>query len=549
MNMKKRMIFLFTTLIALFFVTILVFSQIEGSGTVVSPTEDQTYFKKSRTTTGKGQAGRRGPWRQASWERRIQHFIQALRKGDRKAFLYVEYSLLAGYDSNLVMGYPSKNRKRSGVILSLQKEAVNKKTSIIKIITKNDPKIRKKVIHATLSGLFNKDPRVRLTAVNFLRRLIPDPIMIKDVKRALLMETVTTEKAKWRPKDIDIPSIENPRLGWGAVTYKNGELIPLNSKYYDGYGEGVRGILNGNAKGRYLSEGLYGKGERNDYPTDIIVNYLGDEAKWRVWTKASLLRYGADEKISGFEKMYGLSETEKMPKSIYLYMEPRAKTEALYTAYHSVWEEMKKLELFISRAVWFNRIKNGDLNAMKYISKDTFRVLADQIDGESLKFVPMALAKTSFRKGGADLILKNNRHIFTESEYRQVVVGLLHNRVTSTREECARWLKGLFESSLTSHVVKKEIKKALKEARRRVLIGDTIRGRHLHAEVVAPSGLDEISKWWGELDEVDTSKWPDDQKREMLELYRNQVEYPEESEIYFHNKRKPGQEQEVKKRR
>ncbi|MDH4127565.1 MAG: hypothetical protein OEV44_02340 [Spirochaetota bacterium] len=519
----------------------------------LSYTQDQTWFRQKRGKSEVSQSGDLQPWRQASWDERINLFIESLRKGDNKAFLYVEYGLLGGYDHS--KGYPTSVGKHvsEGVIQKLKKEAKEKNTKIENVLTGGDPNVRKNVITGTLSGLFNKDPRVRLVAVNFLRRLKPDASMARDVKRALLLETATTERSKWREKDIDIPSIENPRLGWNTVYSSGGtQTTPLGpkgaNKFGDGSGEegnNSGGILNGNGRGMYLERGLYERNWRNDYIVTFTDKDHSSEnipvATSQVWTKASLLRYGADEHESGLEIHYGYKRpVEEMPKYLYKYIEaPDAGSvaqESVINGYHSVWEEMKKLDLFVTRAVWSAKVKGGDVNALRIISKDTFRALADQIDGESLSRVPMALAyETVGNPAGKDF--------FDEPEARAVIVGMLENRVVSTRETCIRWLRRLFERSQTSVATKREIKKALREARRRELLIDTIRGRHVHQLLVVTV---EPDNWWGERDEIDTSSWANEADRvKNLQIYRNQVEFPEESatDIIYHDRRRPGQEE------
>jgi len=566
--MKKGVI-LFSVIMSLFFLTALGFSQRTQSATAgdaLSHTEDQTWFHKSRGTGEMEQSGQKAPWRMASWEERVNHFIEALQGGNRHAFLYVEYNLLDGYARSV--GYPKRadldemaekaGRQSLGVIWKLYNDAVAKNTSIVNILTENG-KYRKEVIQGVLAGLFNKDPRVRLVAVNLLRRLRPDASMAADVKKALVLETVTTERAKWRDKDIDIPSIENPRLGWGAVAWRTGAFSPdgsanvvdepFKNRFYDGSEHGSVGLLQGHGtnrtgggdglRGDYLVNGLYRGEERNDFPVVVEdVDYAlprdhpintDSSARMKVWTKAALLRYGADEHISGYETSYGFKDREYMPRFVYAYIDYRNPDtaqvgESVYSGYHSVWEEMKKLDLFISRAVWVERVKRGDMEALRYISKDTFRTLADQIDGESLAHVP-------FKSPGFG--------IFGESEFRQVIVGMLENRVVSTREECIRFLRRLFDNT-KSIAVKREIKKALREARRRELVIDTIRGRHVHEQLNAPKAVDE---WWGEYDEVDTSRFSTKDRSKLLQIYRHQVEYPEETDIIYHDRRKPGQEE------
>lgn len=566
MNLKRLLFSLM--FMAIFFLSGLGFTQDEearhnqslGAKEDLSYTQDQTWFKQKQGKSEVSQSGQIQPWRQATWEERVNYFIESLKKGDRKVFLYVEYGLLGGYGNpakssgnqiGTAKGYPTNvgSHISLGVIHKLAEEARVKQTKVEKVLTGDDAKVRANVINATLSGLFNKDPRVRLVAVNLLRRLRPDPSMARDVKRALLLETVTTERSKWREKDIDIPSIENPRLGWGAVSWATGSSVrtPLNAKYDDGINDGQEGLLDGRNRGQYLRDGLYGKSDRNDYPltgdegildTDHnLVESTNPDLRAKasvrkdVWTKASLLRYGADEQVSRFEVHYGLKVVEVMPRYVYAYVDfhdPLTERggETVVTGYHSVWEEMKKLDLFITRALWVDRIKKGDIDSLRLISKDSFRALADQIDGESLENVPMK---------------SKDFKVFAEPEVRAIIVGMLENRVVSTREECVIFLKRIFDRTQTSVATKREIKKALREARRRELIIDTIRGRHLHSELIVTRQPDD---WWGERDEIDTSRFGANRsdRSRMLQIYRNQVEFPEETDIIYADRRKPGQE-------
>jgi hypothetical protein len=96
--------------------------------------------------------------------------------------------------------------------------------------TSPESETRKKVITATLQGLYNLDPRIRLVAINWLRRLRPDAIMFRDVERAVEYETVASSFEKYRPKNIDIPSIDQP----GA----EGVNIPFDYNTWDEYGDG-----------------------------------------------------------------------------------------------------------------------------------------------------------------------------------------------------------------------------------------------------------------------------------------------------------------------
>lgn len=444
------------------------------------------FFVKKNISKGLSevvQTRQRQPWRQPTWSQRVNYFISQLKKGDKSIFLYTTYALLDGYGNpythTSVQGYPTHEGSHSsyGVMWTLEREATRKNITVREVLTQGSEKIRKNVIQATLKGLLNKDPRVRLVAINLLRRLGPDVMMYKAVKNALILETSTTEWSKLRPKDIDIPSIESPRLGYEAMASKGGSTYSLKDRFYGYHGEMTKAqYLDANGKGLYLTEGLYRKGERNDYKVDF---YRFDHLRHaytvrKVWSKAPLLRYGADQKVSGYEMVYGFKEKEVMPKYIYAYLDYRHPEtgqikDTIYYAYHSVWEELQKLYLFINRALWVSKIKAGQYDILAKLSKDSFRSLADQIDGESLENVPMK---------------SPNFKIFSEDEIQSVILGLLNNRVISTREECLMFLKRIYAARSLSPQVRKEIKTAVRSARRRALVTDIERGRNLQSELL-----------------------------------------------------------------
>ena len=363
----------------------------EDSTNDLSYTEDQTWFRQKRgQSIDIKQESPRHSWRPSTWEERISWFIKFVRSGDRKVFLYVEYDLIDGYKINLAkkdnekkndrLDYKNKTNDyntelrsksrtnenwRDGVIWTIYKKAQKANTTIAKWLTKDDPVIRKNVIRSVISGLFNKDPRVRLIAVNLLRSLGPDISMDNekhDIKRASILETVTTYR-------ICKPS--NPK--------KIKKTIPMYT---------------------YV--------------------YIGDR-----------------------------DPVSKKP------------VETVYYAYHQPYKEIKKLDLFVTRAVWINNVKN-DINSLRLINKKDFLALTTQIENESLDDIPMK---------------SPNFKVFAESEIKPIIVGMLENKTESIRDECLSFIKRFFNYKSTSLETKKLIKKALREARRQYLIiGPAIKG-------------------------------------------------------------------------
>lgn len=462
----------------------------------MSYADKSIYFSKSDKSKKKGmkasdglsevmQDRQRDPWARASWGERVRYFISEMRKGNDRIFLYAQYGLLDGYASPhnyraLRGGYPTMAGESysNGVLRVLKHEADKKGLSIKEYLIKGSPDVRKNVIRSVLSGLFNKDPRVRLIAINLLRRLGPDTMMMESIAKALEAETVSTELIKWRQKDLDIPTVEDPRLGSDAHAWKKGQeyLSALDSKSI-GYQWQMspEEFLDGNQKGNYLEDGLYLNGDRNDYPVQIerYNSMTGKTHTYRVWTKSPLVRFGYPELV--YKKTNGKSVRRVAPvKHVYPYLDYRDPesdnpVESIYYAYHNVWEELKRLDLFVHRAFWVNKVQAGDVNAVSKMSKDSFRAIADQIDGESLENVPMK--SPSFK-------------VFGEKEIEAVILGMLESKIVSTREECIRFLKRFYLHPSTSSDTKHLIKTALEEARRRELLIDTVRGRHVQRELL-----------------------------------------------------------------
>ncbi len=175
-------------------------------------------------------------------EERVENFINAVKNGDTTAFRLITFDILAGknIESNrqpTIDAYSEINENTVPIDIDRDLEYVASELSQYTLITPNvidtvriiaalndvsfveymcdgdvspTSETRQKVIRATLQGLYNLDPRVRLIATEWLRRLRPDAIMFRDVERAVEYETVASSYEKYRPKNIDIPSIDEP---------------------------------------------------------------------------------------------------------------------------------------------------------------------------------------------------------------------------------------------------------------------------------------------------------------------------------------------------
>jgi hypothetical protein len=191
-----------------------------------------------------GQIGFDEPKDITTREERAANFINAVKSGDTTAFRLVTYDVIAGiYDPAGTGRTPAIgpfsqinentvpiniDRDLKDVALSISEytlttpnvidtiriiSALNN-VSFVEYLCDGDvspqSETRQRVIRATLQGLYNLDPRIRLTALEWLRRLRPDGVMFRDVERAVEYETVASSYEKYRPKNIDIPSIDEP---------------------------------------------------------------------------------------------------------------------------------------------------------------------------------------------------------------------------------------------------------------------------------------------------------------------------------------------------
>ena len=297
------------------------------------------------------------PWISWNWEDRKSYYITGLRKGDKSTLLYAQYEAL-DYSSRNHQMYDTyheaqqKEYKQQGIIWEIVRRARKAGTSSMDWLTQNNPKIRENVIQAVMTGLFNRDPRVRLVAINFLIRLKPDKLMLDMLY-----------KKPWKNSD---------------VTYNQ---KPIEFEI-----------------------------------TDYIKKTKG----------TSLVQRHAYITRSGKEK----------EKVIYAYRDPLS--------------ELIKLDLFLSRVYWIQKI-NEDLNCLKNIKQEEFWVLHQRIDDEANADIPL---KTT-----------DSTH-FTEKGIRAILVGMNKTKNWHVYFECRKYLERVVKERKLSPQLKQDIESGFKGAGR-----------------------------------------------------------------------------------
>lgn len=441
----------------------------------------------------------------------VDEFIANFKKGDLRAFRYVKYDIL------------------EKAVLKIKKEADVYRMKFFEYLMKEQGgKVdRAKMVKASLAGIFNLDPRVRLVSVHFLRQLKPDAGMQRTIKIAIgvdgewikydkkrkdfvfkhprRLETVASRFEYYREKDIDYPEIDRPgggginshleetirddRMTTGLEARKFGEVAPKKNR------EGV-----------YVYPKLTDKnGNVYEYPSDPMAkDYQEKKRKYMEYVrsnpeladddpdrpKMSAERYRKYRNQNGEANSDLLGYQNRLPQNNLGWDDKTRNTEGDYVplgqgkkytyitvdGYRVVgnpYAELVKLDEFITRAVWYHKIKCGQWNSCVLMSKDTFKTLYTAIDGEIPEKIPFLSTGVSEEKS-----------MFDHKDVNVLINGLLKNKVISSKWVILRSLKDIYKFESTPVEVKRTINAALWEFKRETLKEDTIKGYTLGREAI-----------------------------------------------------------------
>ena len=451
-----------------------------------------------------------------SLDQRVEDFITDVRAGNRQAFKYVQYETLEAAVvrlKRLADEYPALRQER------------NDRTMRYLVATTNadDEQARATLTRATLPGIFNMDPRVRLVAADWLRGIRPDASMQRAVKLAVgvdinvirydhqrgefvfraprIIETVASANEYYREKDLDWPT-----------SYQVGGPGPNNDEdlLYQGAPQLRDGPRDNTTTG--LSARRWGDfAPRYDPERGYVPLTEAEQTEiMEQWTEALRLaeeraqaRYGGDVYAPDLDQyrrypLEGARDEENVREDAELLMEQYGNMGAMvplgqgdkyvYLNRHgqlllgSPWTELTKLDEFITRKVWWEKIRAGQRNVMTYLSKDTFSTLFRSIDGEIPEVIPMLSFAT------ANPMIEQNNARETDRVVDVLIVGLHRNPVLSNKYVILRALKDIYEDQFgaldTTPAIREKINVALWEFRRECNRLDLVVGRELTAESI-----------------------------------------------------------------
>jgi hypothetical protein len=414
-------------------------------------------------------------------QQKVDDFIEDLKRGDLRAFRYVTYDVL------------------ERAVLQIKDEALRYKTQIIENLrAKNalarnhtigvpfmeylmDPRFgkspRANLVRCSLQGLFNLDPRVRLTAAHLLRKLRPDPSMQRVIKMSIgidrdwisydrrkrdfvfrppqRMETVASRWEYYREKDLDWPTNINP--GQGGLN----DHVSVRSNDYDvttelstrwGETRPVRTDDGGWTKMTDEAKAEYMSNVRQD-------RVLNDNGEWVTRPRTDEIPYLPEQRYRKFHNQEGsdlLSYQNPMVGQYVPMGQGRKYTYVNCDGYRVVgnpFAETMKLDEFVTRIIWYNKIKKRQKNCLAIVSKDTCRTLWASIDGEMPEKIPLLSTATE-------------NSLLDYTDVPVLSNGLIRNKNMMNRWAYMRALKDIYEHDNCPPNVREDIDVTLWEAKR-----------------------------------------------------------------------------------
>lgn len=456
-----------------------------------------------------------------SIDQKIEDFITDVRAGNRQAFKYVQYETLEGVVVRL--------RREAERHPSNRNQTYDRMIAYMIATTASDPEQARAILErATLPGIFNMDPRVRLVATDWLRGIRPSASMQRAVKLAVgvdievirydhsrgefvfraprILETVASSYEYYREKDLDWPTSyqvggpgpnNNAELLYqGAPQLRDGSTdnttTGLTARRWGGFAptyDADRGYMplteeERNAILAQYAEELREAEERAQerWGGDV---WAPDLDQYRHYPREQVrdeegVRYGAQLLME--QSAYALGAEDVMVPlgqgRKYVYLNRNGQI-----VLGNPWAELTKLDEFITRKVWWEKIRAGQRNVMTYLSKDTFSTLFRSIDGEVSEWIPMLQFATA-----EPMMLSRNDAAETGRMIDVFITGLHRNPVLSTKYVILRALKDIYvdryEVLDTTPEMREKINVALWEFRREANRLDLVAGRELVAETI-----------------------------------------------------------------
>ena len=462
-------------------------------------------------------------------QQRVDDFIDDLKRGDLRAFRYITYDVL------------------ERAVLQIKDEALRHKTQLIESFESHNKEIstsarngipfmeylveygnssREKLVRCSLQGLFNLDPRVRLTAAHFLRKLRPDASMQRVVKMAVgidsdwisydrarrdfvftpprRLETVASRWEYYREKDLNWPTDVLPGQ-WGLndhihpglndnsittdlSTARWGETLPVPGN------EEYRNIDLGAGRPEVTTRGYTRMSDEDkaEYMRKVrqAQQYVGGE--WKPIVREDEIPFLPEEYYRRYRTQEGtdgetvdLLSYQSAQVGDYVPMGQGVRYTYVncdgYRVISNSWAETMKLDEFITRVIWYNKIKQKQMNCLAIISKDTFSALWRSIDGEIPQYIPFLSTAT-------------NAPMLACEDVSVIAKGLHRNKNLLNKWVMIRSLKDIYKFGDCSQNVKEDINVALWEAKREINRRSYVHGLVLTKESLRVGKLDAVAE-------------------------------------------------------
>jgi len=225
---------------------------------------------------------------------------------------------------------------------------------------------RQNIVKAALGGIFNKDPRIRLTAIHFLRRMGADETMLEAVEKARNITATSSavnespESDDYRSAFIDTHAYHRYRLESANLKDTVDYFVIDQHKY--------EGAIDRDVEARYK-----GYTEYRLY----VDNKLSETAKY----KQRIPHPAFDPVLNEYNRIAMLPSNgtgnPQQPARFYGYYQLKAPS-----------EELEKLYKLIRRVQLVKQIRGGDVNVMKNINRSEFEILSEPVDDEWVGYVP-----------------------------------------------------------------------------------------------------------------------------------------------------------------
>jgi hypothetical protein len=236
---------------------------------------------------------------------------------------------------------------------------------------------RESIKQAAIGGLFNRDPRIRLTSIHFLRRIGPDESMLEAVIRARSIVAGAD------------PSATEPET--------------------DDY-------LN-----MFIDTNIYERKKELDFVTDMRNRYRGVLPDAQLQDIHKNLPYeviNPTYTVEGHEYQMGMKSrlAGEDPNQLIRYF-------GMYQL-KSPGEELDKLYRFIQRRRLVRAIKRGDVNTITRMSRTDFGIMSEFIDDEYAVRVPFVSRHTTTQDRASRSALPSKFAVFNDKDIAVIKRGI-----------------------------------------------------------------------------------------------------------------------------